>query len=73
MPLLCQLKRVVSDFKLVYIAVTLQTITKFYIEWFRVYSNITSTFCTITAFKIFVKENNKSHVTCTYVHDLSLY
>jgi hypothetical protein len=52
---------------------TLHKITEFYTEWFSVYPNITSTFCTIAIFKNCVKQNNDINKTCRYVHDLLLY
>jgi hypothetical protein len=47
-------------------------IKEFYVTWFRVCSNITSIFCTTAIFKTFVKQNNNSHRTCRYVHDILL-
>jgi hypothetical protein len=49
---------------------TLHKITEFYTELFSVYHNITSKFRTIAIFKNCVKQNNDSHKTCRYVHDL---
>jgi hypothetical protein len=58
---------------------TLNKVKEFYTEWFNVSSNITSKFRTITIFKSFVKEPNKSNrlkyvdttfiiVYCTKLH-----
>jgi hypothetical protein len=51
----------------------LHKITAFYTEWFSVYPNITSKFCTIAIFKNCVKQNNDWNKTYRYVHDLILY
>jgi hypothetical protein len=40
---------------------TLHNIKKFYIQWFNVRPNITSTFRTIAIFKTFVKQNKNSN------------
>jgi hypothetical protein len=42
---------------------TFHKITEFYTEWFSVYPNITSKFCTIAIFKNCVKQNNASNKT----------
>jgi hypothetical protein len=51
---------------------TLHTITWFYTWWFNICPNITSQFCIITIFKSFLKQNNDSNETGTYVHYLLL-
>jgi hypothetical protein len=52
---------------------TLHKITKFYTEWFNVYTNVASKFRTIVIFKNCVRQNNDSNKTYRYVHNLLLY
>jgi hypothetical protein len=48
----------------------LHKITEFYTEWFSVYPNITSKFCTIAIFKNCIKQNNDSNKTYRYdIHE----
>jgi hypothetical protein len=52
---------------------TLHKITEFYTERFSVCINKTSKCHTTATFKSFVKQNNNSDKTSTYVHDHLLY
>jgi hypothetical protein len=58
---------------MVYNYVPLHKITEFYTQCFSVYPDITSKFWTIAIFKNYVKQNNDSNKTYSYVHGLLLY